>query len=108
MLQLRGSGLSARLITPKVLSDGSLSDNMVNLASSVTFDAWSRVEIEIDYQSAPRMVTVRVDGAVAAQQTLDAELFVPDSFDVTIGTGYSSGSGPEWRLLFDNFTADWE
>jgi len=107
-LQLRTSSSSVRLATPSVLADGGLSEKATNLAGNPTFDTWTRVDIEIDYASSPRTVTVRLDGSIAAKQTLDANLFVPDTFDLTIGTGFASADGQEWRILFDNYTADWE
>lgn len=105
--QLRAPGYPVRLATPSVLTDGGPSEQKVDLAGNVNFDAWTRVEIEIDYLSTPRTVTVRLDGSIAATQTLDSSLFVPDSFDLTVGTGYAPGDGKEWRILFDNYTADW-
>ena len=62
----------------------------------------------IDFKSAVRTATVSIDGNVVGTQTLDANLFAPDSFELSIGTGYAPGDGQEWRILFDNFTADWE
>ena len=105
--QLRGPGYPVRLATPSVLPDGGPSEQKVDLGGNVNFDTWTRVEIEIDYLSDPRTVTVRLDGSFAAAQTLDSSLFVPDSFDLTVGTGYAPGDGREWRILFDNYTADW-
>lgn len=73
------------------------------------FAAWKRVELEVDLESAPAAVTARIDGKVVGKQTLDASLTGVEAIDLTIGTGYSYADGSGyWRILFDNFTAEWE
>ena len=107
-LQVRVPGYPVTWVAPKGVADGGFGEVAANLGGNVTFDAWTRVDLVIDYESTPRTATVRIDGSLAATQTLDANLFAPDSFELSVGTGFAPGDGQSWRILYDDFTADWE
>lgn len=90
------------------LSDGGVPQHNLDLDGGPTFDAWTRLDVELDMSVTPRKVTVRVDGAVAAADQLEDTLYTPGNALVQIGIVYVDENSGPWRMRYDNVTVDWE
>jgi hypothetical protein len=92
--------------TTESLSDGSVPQHVLDLGSTMTFDTWRRVAIDIDVATA-HAVTVSIDGIQILNQPLEPELYFPGALEVRPGIGYiDTPSGP-WSMRWDNVTIDW-
>lgn len=89
------------------LPDGGIPQHNLVLAGGSTFTEWTRVVIDIDLRTKPRL-TVSIDGAVAGEVALESALYLPAVARVEPGIGYvGSPSSAAWKLRFDNVTVDW-
>jgi hypothetical protein len=88
--------------------DAGMQAHNVSLVGSPTFEAWTRVELDLDLGTAPGTATILVDGKVAGTQSLESNLFIQGGGDVEIGTGYTDSTSTEFRIRYDNVTIDWK
>lgn len=86
---------------------GSPVQHNVSLPSSISFDSWRRVSIDLDVGSAHR-ITMSVDGTNVMNQPLEPNLYVPGPMTVAPGYGYCGYPTGPWRMRFDNVTVDWD
>jgi hypothetical protein len=92
--------------TAESYPDGASVPHNLTLSTSISFDTWRRVVVDVDLATA-HAVTVTVDGVMAAQQALEPTLYMPGKLEVRPGIGYAAGPSSGWALRYDNVTVDW-
>ena len=97
-----------QLAAEAYLADGGISAHNLSLPAA-RFDKWTHVAISIDVVSSPHMLSVSIDGAPAATQVLESNMYGPGPVTVSPGIGFTaSPSASDWRIRYDNLTIDWE
>ncbi len=87
--------------------DAGLQVHDVSLTGAPTFESWTHVDLDLDLAPSPGLVTIRLDGNVAATQSLESGLYVQGAGQVEVGTGYTDSTSTEFRIRYDNATIDW-
>jgi hypothetical protein len=92
--------------TAESYPDGSAVQHNLSLGSTMTFDTWRRVAIDIDVATA-NALTVSIDGVQIVNQPLESTLYVPAGVEVRPGIGYTGSPSNLWSMRWDNVTIDW-
>jgi len=93
--------------TAEVYLDGGMpAQHNGTLPSTISFDKWHRVSIDLDV-GAGHMVVVSVDGTPAVTMGLESGLYTPGIVTVSPGYQYNGYPSGPWKMRFDNVTVDW-
>ncbi len=108
-LRVYNTAGASTITSEAYLADGGVPSHDVPLSGTSRFDAWTRVEVDVDLASSTHMLTVTLDGQPAAQQPLESNLYAPGPVRVSVGTGYTGHpTTGAWSIRYDNATIDWQ